>query len=271
MLKKLASFAFLLAVIFGAVGIRPVSAATVSLSSLVAGDLIRASATSAVYYYGQDGFRYVFPNDKTYFTWYSNFDTVKWLTDSDLGKIQIGGNVTYKPGSQMVKINTDPKVYVVAKGGKLIAVGSESVASTLYGSAWNTHIDDVPDGFFSNYKVSTSGETLNNSADVTDYQNTLITYDGNNIGDDKSLTTFVTITIDDMMYSDEAITIQAGDVVRFVNNDSTKHTATGDDLTWGSGTISASGGFWQKRFNDEGTYTFFCSYHPSMTGAIIVE
>lgn len=268
-MKKFASFLFVLAVIVGAIGIRPVHAATVSLASLDAGDLVRGQNFSAVYYYGADGFRYVFPNDKTYFTWYQNFDTVKWLSDADLGKIQIGGNVTYKPGSKMIKINTDPVVYAVSKGGTLMAIASESVATSLYGSAWNTHIDDVPDGFFSNYDVS--ADDLNTASDVTEYENSLTTFDGNNIGDDKGLTNYTEISIDDMAYSDEAITIQAGDVVRFVNNDSTKHTATGDDLTWGSGTISVDGGFWQKRFSTPGTYTYFCSYHPSMTGAIIVE
>ena len=60
--------------------VRPVSAATIPLANIQAGDLIRGQSFPAVYYYGRDGFRYVFPNDKAYFTWYSNFDSVKWLT-----------------------------------------------------------------------------------------------------------------------------------------------------------------------------------------------
>src|SRR3990167_5556422 len=102
-------------------GIVPSANATslVSLENLQAGDLIRGESYSAVYYYGQDGFRYVFPNDKTYFTWYENFDDVKWISDSDLSDIQIGGNVTYKPGVKMIKINSDPKVYVVGSGGEI--------------------------------------------------------------------------------------------------------------------------------------------------------
>lgn len=271
MLNKFFLTFFLIALILGATPMRPAhasSTATVSLSTIEPGDLIRGQTFSAVYYYGSDGFRYVFPNDKTYFTWYSDFDDVKWLSDSDLGKLQIGGNVTYKPGVKMIKINTDPKVYVVDKGGALIAVASETIATELYGSAWNTHIDDVPDGFFSNYDVT--GEELASSNDVTDYENGLTTYDGNDINDDKSLTAFVEIEITDNAYSDEEITISVGDVVRFVNNGESKHTATADDLEWGSGTIS-SGGFWQRRFSEEGTFTYFCSYHPSMTGAIIVE
>ena len=71
--------------------------------------LIRGETFSAVYYMGADGFRYVFPNSNTYFTWYDDFDAVKMISDSDLATIQIGGNVTYRPGSSMIKIQSDPK------------------------------------------------------------------------------------------------------------------------------------------------------------------
>ncbi len=267
MLKKIASFLFVFAVIVGAIGVHPVHAATtVSLSSLMPGDLVRGQTFSAVYYYGKDGFRYVFPNDKTYFTWYTNFDSVKWLSDADLGKIQIGGNVTYKPGVKMIKINTDPKTYAVDANGTLRWVKTESAAVSLYGSSWNTMIDDVPDGFFSNYTTSDDDISAGTDFSMTAVQSAAISIDV-----DKDLTAFTEIDISATGYSDEEVTIEPGDVVRFVNNDTTKHTATGDDLTWGSGTISANGGFWQKRFSEEGTYTYFCSYHPDMTGAIIVQ
>src|SRR3989339_1796433 len=150
MFHKTLTALFLFGLLFGGM---PVHAATVSIDDLNAGDLIRGQAVSAVYYYGEDGFRYVFPNDKTYFTWYSDFDDVRWISDTDLGKIQIGGNVTYKPGVKMIKINTDPRVYVVTKGGVLHHVDDEATATSMYGSSWNRMIDDVPDGFFSNYTI----------------------------------------------------------------------------------------------------------------------
>src|SRR3989338_1092594 len=134
--------------------VQPVHAAPlVALSTIQPGDLVRGVAFPAVYYYGKDGFRYVFPNDKTYFTWYSNFSSVKWLSDQDLANIQIGGNVTYKQGVKMLKINSDPTVYALAKGGELRAIASEDVAMSLYGNNWNKQIDDVPDGFFGNYHI----------------------------------------------------------------------------------------------------------------------
>ncbi len=130
----------------------PLTAKAASLSS---GDLIKASLP-AVYYYGADGKRYVFPNEKTYKTWYTDFSTVKTITDSELAAVTIGGNATYRPGVKMVKITTDPKVYAVAKGGVLRHVASETVAVALYGATWNKQIDDVPDAFFTNYTVGTA-------------------------------------------------------------------------------------------------------------------
>lgn len=78
---------------------------------------------------------------------------MKTISESDLAAIQIGGNVTYRPGTRMIKIQSDPKVYAVAPGGILRPVADESVAASLYGSTWNRQIDDLSDAFFVNYKV----------------------------------------------------------------------------------------------------------------------
>ena len=34
------------------------------------GDLVKGTTLNTVYYYGADGKRYAFPNEKTYLTWY---------------------------------------------------------------------------------------------------------------------------------------------------------------------------------------------------------
>ena len=126
----------------------PIHAAT-----YVPGDLIKSDGTDAVYYYGQNGKRYVFPTLKTYLTWYSDFAGVKMIPLSELGSIPLGGNATYHPGTKLVKITTDPKVYAVGSNGTLRWLASEQVANDLYGSNWNTKIDDIPDALFVNYTV----------------------------------------------------------------------------------------------------------------------
>ncbi len=123
-----------------------------SAAGCTSGSLIKGSL-SAVYYCGADMKRYVFTNDKAYKTWYADFSGVTKISDADLASIQIGGNVTYRPGVKMLKITSDPKVYAIGKGGVLRAIGSEAVASCLYGSTWNKQIDDISDAFFTNYTV----------------------------------------------------------------------------------------------------------------------
>lgn len=127
-------------------------------------DASNKSICSAVYYVGNDGKRYVFPTEKTYLTWYSDFSGVKEISATELASYRIGGNVTYRPGVKMVKITTDPKVYAVTKGGVLREIASEAVAKALYGATWNKQIDDVPDPFFINYTI---GAKINSAPDYT--------------------------------------------------------------------------------------------------------
>jgi len=129
--------------------------ATASPSACSPGTLVKGGSSPSVYYCGADGKRYVFVNDKDYFSWYPDFSTVTTISDDALGSIMIGGNVTYRPGSRMVKIVSDPRVYVVARGGVLRWVETEAEAASLYGADWNKTIDDISDSFFVNYKVGT--------------------------------------------------------------------------------------------------------------------
>ncbi len=122
-------------------------------SPLASGRLIKLASSSAVYYLGGDGRRYVFPNEKTFRSWFPVAPSVRVVSPAEMAGYQLGGNVTYRPGVRMIKIQTDPKIYAVSRGGLLRHVISEGVAAGLYGPDWNTKIDDVPEAFFINYRV----------------------------------------------------------------------------------------------------------------------
>jgi hypothetical protein len=119
----------------------------------VQGSLIRTPLDSSVYYCGSDGKRYVFPNARTYATWYKDFSTVQTITIQDMANIGLGGNVTYRPGVKMVKIQTDPKVYAVDRNGTLRWVSTTAIAVKYYGSTWAKKVEDIPDTFFTNYQI----------------------------------------------------------------------------------------------------------------------
>ena len=58
--------------------------ATTSAAS--GGDLIQGESLSTLYYYGYDGSRYTFPNEKTFMTWRADFDDVVSISDSELAE-----------------------------------------------------------------------------------------------------------------------------------------------------------------------------------------
>jgi len=116
----------------------------------------------AVYFYASDGKRHAFPNDKVFFTWFDNFDGVKEVSASFMSSLTLGKNVTYHPGTKMVKFQTVPTVYAVSKKGELRAITSEQIATELYGATWNKQIDDISDAFVGNY---TFGAKINSTSD----------------------------------------------------------------------------------------------------------
>lgn len=119
----------------------------------MSGSLIKPAGSTAVYYCGANGKRYAFPNDRAYFTWYTDFKSVQTLSDEAIAAVPLGGNVTYRPGVKMIKIQSDPSVYAVSKGGILRWVQTESAARALYGDDWAKKVDDVSDAFFFSYTI----------------------------------------------------------------------------------------------------------------------
>jgi hypothetical protein len=132
-----------------------VGIAAESLIKLVDDGNPQTQQDSVVYYVGTDGKRHAFTNEKVYFTWYEDFSAVQLVSDLQLASLELGPNITYKPGIRLVKFTTDPKVYAVGKGGVLRWIISEEVATALYGDAWNTVIDDISDAFYTDYHFGT--------------------------------------------------------------------------------------------------------------------
>lgn len=119
---------------------------------------------SAVYYYASNGRRYVFTNEKVYLSWYPNFTTVRSIPIDQMSLIPIGGNITYRPGSKMVKFQTDTKTYLPTRGGVLRWVQTEEVARTYFGTNWNQYVDDISEAFYTNYQF---GDPIGNPLDLS--------------------------------------------------------------------------------------------------------
>ena len=130
--------------------------------------LVKASL-SAVYYYAEDGRRYVFPSESVFFSWYENFDSVITITDEQLASLPIGNKrITMRSGTWLIKIQSDPTVYAVEQGTKRPIV-DEVEATALYGPNWNQRIVDIAPTFFSDYKLSRDLDLIHPWGTILEY------------------------------------------------------------------------------------------------------
>lgn len=67
----------------------------------------------------------------------------------------------------------------------------------------------------------------------------------------------------------QAITVTVGTTVRWTNYDSAPHTVTSRTGLFDSGTLQRHNTF-ERRFDVPGTYDYYCTIHPSMTGTVNV-
>jgi plastocyanin len=77
----------------------------------------------------------------------------------------------------------------------------------------------------------------------------------------------LTVTIQDLAYTPQTLTVQAGATVTWVWRDGAiAHDVKGDDFR---SKVQAEGTF-RHRFTQPGTYNYLCTLHPNMTGTIEV-
>lgn len=78
-----------------------------------------------------------------------------------------------------------------------------------------------------------------------------------------------TVHIKNFTFVPAKLTVPAGTVVRFVNDDGEAHTVTAEDKSFDSSGIDG-GGAWAYRFAERGRFAYFCALHPYMKGTIVV-
>ena len=178
-MKKSFIAIFVFALLMSPIGIygKNISWAQSSANTL-SGKVIKIKGFQSLYYIGSDNKRYVFPNEKTYYSWYNDFSNVTEINPEDISNVALAGNVQYKPGALLLKIQTDPKVYAVSSNGVIRWVKTENIAKQLYSDKWNLLVDDVPDAFFANYVVGTP-IAANDEYDPADEEDSVITINDN--------------------------------------------------------------------------------------------
>jgi plastocyanin len=79
------------------------------------------------------------------------------------------------------------------------------------------------------------------------------------------------VSISGFSYSPASVTVNVGDTITWTNSDAQAHTATADDASWDTGTISGSGGTGAVTFSTAGAFPYHCSIHPEITGTVTVQ
>jgi hypothetical protein len=82
------------------------------------------------------------------------------------------------------------------------------------------------------------------------------------------------VSISDLAFKPNSITIKVGGTVQWTNNDQVSHTVTHDasgaNQLFNSGVLR-SGGTFEHKFNQAGTFPYHCMIHPFMHGTVIVQ
>jgi plastocyanin len=78
------------------------------------------------------------------------------------------------------------------------------------------------------------------------------------------------VKIDNFSFGPAAITVPVGTTVTWTNRDDIPHTVVSDEKVFKSKVLDTDEKF-SYTFAKAGTYPYFCSVHPKMTGKVVVQ
>jgi plastocyanin len=79
------------------------------------------------------------------------------------------------------------------------------------------------------------------------------------------------VVIANFSFSPQTFTLPPGATVTWTNRDNEPHTVTSADNRFSKSPVLKPGQSFSNTFSAAGTYSYFCSIHPRMTGKIIVK
>jgi plastocyanin len=79
------------------------------------------------------------------------------------------------------------------------------------------------------------------------------------------------VVIDNFSFSPQTFTVPVGTTVTWTNHDNVPHAVASADNQFKKSPVLKAGQHFSSTFATAGTYSYFCSIHPRMTGKIIVK
>ncbi|MDR4491193.1 MAG: PQQ-dependent sugar dehydrogenase [Candidatus Nitrosocosmicus sp.] len=157
-----------------------------------------------------------------------------------------------------IQVGPDGYLYILSYTGSLFKIVPSSSASSMANSNSNSNIN------------TTSEEQQDKQLDNEDAQH--------NTGNGNSVSVVIQGIDGDRSYSPNPITIKKGQSITWYNGDSISHTVTSgtDNEITNSGKLFDSGAIipnqsYSVTFENTGDFDYYCIYHPSMIGEIIVK
>jgi amicyanin len=80
----------------------------------------------------------------------------------------------------------------------------------------------------------------------------------------------VEVKIDNFTFGPSELTVMAGTTVTWTNRDDIPHTVVSTDKAFKSKVLDTDEKY-SSTFRAPGTFTYFCSIHPKMTGKVVVQ
>jgi plastocyanin len=80
----------------------------------------------------------------------------------------------------------------------------------------------------------------------------------------------VEVKIDNFSFTPTTLTVKAGTQITWTNADDIPHTVVSEDQSFKSKVLDTDEKF-TFTASKPGTYSYFCSIHPKMTGRVVVE
>jgi amicyanin len=80
----------------------------------------------------------------------------------------------------------------------------------------------------------------------------------------------IAITIDNFTFNPQKLTVKAGTTVTWTNMDDIPHAIAAVSKQFKSKTLDTDDAY-SFTFTTPGSYEYFCSLHPHMTGTVVVE
>ena len=78
------------------------------------------------------------------------------------------------------------------------------------------------------------------------------------------------VKIDNFSFGPASVTVAVGTTVTWTNRDDIPHTVVSDDKVFKSKVLDTDEKF-SYTFSKAGTFPYFCSVHPKMTGKVVVQ